>query len=81
MVVEVVAQPGGHPGAGLEAERFPGVPQRGEPGDRLGVPPPLRAPPVLPAQRAPEHRQEVAGHPFLHAAVHRLGCWLAVTVG
>src|SRR5690242_9516897 len=71
LVVEVVAQPGDHAGAGLEPHGLPAVPQRGEPGDRLGVLPSLGAPPELPAQRATEHGQEVAGHPFIDAVVDR----------
>src|SRR4030081_499545 len=47
--VEVVGPPAAHAAAGLEAERLPRVPEGGEPGDGLGVAPPLGAPPTPPA--------------------------------
>src|SRR6266571_8812112 len=50
LVVEVVAIPGGDPGAGLEAEHFPGVPEAGEAADGLAVLPPLVAPAVFAAK-------------------------------
>jgi len=65
LVVEVVAEPGGDAGGGLEAEGFPGVPEGGEPGDGFGVAPPLAAPAVFAAEGAAEGGQELAGHPVL----------------
>ena len=69
LVVEVVAEPVGGPGAGLEPQGLPGLPQGGEPGDRLGVPPPLRAPPEFPAERAPVDGDEVPADPVLDAGI------------
>src|SRR6266568_5126552 len=81
LVVEVVPQPVGGPGAGLEPHGLPGLPQGGEPGDRLRVQPPLGAPAVLAADGPAVHGQEVRGDPVLDAGVQRVGRLVAVRGG
>src|SRR6266496_1505497 len=72
VMVQMVPQPGRHPDARFQPQRLPGMPEGGEPGDGLGVLPPLKAPAVFAAEGPAEHRQELAAHPCLDRAVQRL---------
>src|ERR1017187_8476211 len=54
LVVEVVAEPDGHAGAGFEPERFPRAPQGGQPGD--GFCPTRRPCPARPTRSCPARR-------------------------
>src|SRR6266511_3391802 len=71
VVVEV--QPPAGFGGRLPPGALPAVPQHGEPGDRLGVVPPVRAPahPRVAGYPMQEHRGEVADHPYFQARVQR----------
>lgn len=74
LLVEVVAEPDGHAGAGIQAEDFPGAPQGLKTDQGLSVGPPLGAPAgVGAAGLAAESGEEPAFHPGHGVREHSSG--------